>query len=338
VIAASDNLHTVPLSLRLDPWTPTYESAVQLEEDEGASPADVDAFVETEDWRPRLPEFVERPERIAFIDGVQRVEMRLIGDDGPTPARPGEGRMVYGALASVGVGASFVGEGDCSLQMNAPLRVLALSDGASHESISVECGNSTLEFRPQNTGETGLMAVHQAVNDARSREEVRLGEQLDQAGVEMVVVDGRLNWQPSRGAMVIGLVKTIHKRYLDSPQADVLSKLAPKTRTPIFRIGGKHSVYSWYLRLTKSRHMDYPWSGLIRLETLDSIPLEAAVRLADLTACHLPAFASSPAHDPRAPQNLYPIGGLEEQLRHSLGDHEWIRRHIEMHFAREWAA
>jgi hypothetical protein len=40
-------------------------------------------------------------------------------------------------------------------------------------------------------------------------------------------------------------------------------------------------------------------------------------------------------HDPRAPQNLYPIGGLEEQLRHSLGDHEWIRRHIETHFARE---
>ena len=43
-------------------------------------------------------------------------------------------------------------------------------------------------------------------------------------------------------------------------------------------------------------------------------------------------------HDARAPQNLYPIGGLETQLRHTLGDHDWIRRHIEMHFAREYAA
>jgi hypothetical protein len=326
---ASHNLHSVPLSLRLDPWTPTYESAVQLEEDDGASPADVDSSVETSEWRPLLPDFVERPQTIAFIDGVQRVEMRLIGDDA--------GRMVYGALASVGVGASFIGEGDCGVQTEPPLRVLALSDGATYAPITVDCGNTSLEFRPQNTGESGLAAVHQALQDARSREEIRLGEQLDESGVEMVVVDGRLNWQPKRGTMVIGLVKTIHKRYLEQPQIDVLSKLAPRTRTPIFRIGGKHAVYSWYLRLTKARPMDHPWSGLVRLETLDSIPIEAAKRLADLTACHLPGFASSPAHDPRAPQNLYPIGGLEDRLRHSLGDHEWIRRHIEMHFFREYA-
>lgn len=327
---AGHNLHSVPLTLRLDPWTPTYESAVQLEEDEGGAPADVSPFVETDDWRPLLPDFVERPQTIAFIDGVQRVEMRLIGDDG--------GRMVYGALASVGVGASFAGEALCGVRAEPPLRVLALSDGASYTPISIDCGNTTLEFRPQNTGESGLAAVHQALQDARSREEVRLGELLDESGVEMVVVDGRLNWQPKRGTMVIGLVKTIHKRYLEQPQADVLSRLAPKTRTPIFRIGGKHSVYSWYLRLAKARPMDHPWSGLVRLETLDSMPIEAAKRLADLSACHLPAFASSPAHDPRAPQNLYPIGGLEDQLRHSLGDHEWIRRNIEMHFAREYAA
>ena len=94
---ASHNLHSVPLTLRLDPWTPTYESAVQLEDDGDASPADVSPFVETKDWRPLAPEFVERPKTISFIDGVQRVEMRVIGDD--------DGRMVYGAFASIGIGA-----------------------------------------------------------------------------------------------------------------------------------------------------------------------------------------------------------------------------------------
>jgi hypothetical protein len=321
----------VPLTLRLDPWTPTYESAVQLDDDSPGAPADVDPTIEYGEraWAPHTPLFVDRPKTIAFVDGVQRVEMRVIGND--------NGKTIYGAFASVAVGAVLVRDGSCPVIAETPLRVLALSDGESHPAMSVPCGESTLVFQPQTTGESGLAAVHQALQDARSREEIRLGEALDAQGHEMVVVDGRLNWQPKSGAMVIGLIKTIHKQYLGEPHIGVLAALQPNTRTPIFRIGGKHAVYSWYLRLAPHRPIDHPWAGLVRLETLDSVPLDQAVVLADLTACHLPAFASASMHDPRAPQNLYPVGGLEEQLRHSLGDHEWIRRHIEMHFAREAA-
>ena len=327
---ADDNLHTVPLSLRLDPWTPTYESAMQLDEDEGAAPAEVDAFVETEDWRPMAPEFITRPQTIAFIDGVQRIEMRVIGDDA--------GRMVYGAFASIAVGAVFVRDGGCTVAAELPQRVLALSDGADHPVVRVPCGEASLAFEYSSTHETGPAAPHEAVQSARRTAEIALGEALDEQGYEMVVVDGRLNWQPKRKAMVIGLVKTVHKRYLEQPQAQVISKLPPRYRTPIFRIGRDRAVYSWYIRLATTRPIDHPWAGVVRVETLESIGIEAAVRLADLTACHLPDFASSPIHDPRAPQNLYPIGGLENELRHSLGDHEWIRRHIEMHFAREYVA
>ena len=319
----------MPLTLRLDPWTPTYESAVQLDEDDGALPADVDPTVEMTDWRPVEPEPCKRPETIAFIDGVQRVEMRLIGDN--------NGKMVYGAFASVAVGAVFARENGCTVAAEEPLRVLALSDGETHPAINVPCGNVALDFRPQSTHVTGVSAAQQAVQTARREAEIALGEALDEQGHEMVVVDGRLNWQPKRQAMVLGLVKTIHKRYLDQPYAAVVAKLPPETRSPIFRIGRDRPVYSWYLRLAPSRPIDHPWSGVVRLETLESIGIAAAVRLAGLTACHLPDFASSPVHDPRAPQNLYPIGGLEDQLRHSLGDHEWIRRHIEMHFMREAA-
>lgn len=326
----------MPLSLRLDPWTPTYESAVQLEEDDGAAPADVDPFVEctAEEWRPMMPSFQERPRTIAFVDGVQRIEVRVIGDN--------EGKMVYGAFASVAVGAVFVREGKCAVDGETPMRVLALSDGESSPTMRVPCGNSVLEFVSRSTHETasanGPVAAQLAVQNVRRDAEIRLGEALDEAGHEMVVVDGRLNWQPKRKAMVIGLVKTVHKQYLQPAQAAVIGKLPPKMRTPIFRIGRDRAVYSWYLRLTQQRPYDHPWAGVVRVETLEAIGIEAAVRLADLTACHLPSFASSSAHDARAPQNLYPIGGLETQLRHTLGDHDWIRRHIEVHFAAEYAA
>jgi hypothetical protein len=44
------------------------------------------------------------------------------------------------------------------------------------------------------------------------------------------------------------------------------------------------------------------------------------VALADRIALTLPRFASEAHKDARAPQNLYPIAGLERELRHRLGD------------------
>ena len=319
----------MPLTLRLDPWTPSYESALQVEDDETTG-ADVDPSVETGDWQPKQPQFVERPKTIAFIDGVQRVEMRVIGDN--------DGKTVYGAFASIAVGAAVVSDSRCTLAAEPPARILGLSDGSSHALVSVPCGTATLDFTPESTHVSGVGAPTEAVQNARRTAEIALGERLDEAGYDMVVVDGRLNWQPKRKTMVIGLIKTIHKRYLAGEQAAVIPRLAPATRTPIFRVGRDHAVYSWYLRLAPNRPIDHALAGIVRIETLESIGIEAAVRLADLTTCHLPAFASSPVHDHRAPQNLYPVGGLEEQLRHSLGDSEWIRRHIEMHFMNEVAA
>ena len=51
-------------------------------------------------------------------------------------------------------------------------------------------------------------------------------------------------------------------------------------------------------------------------------------RLADLTARLLPPLASTPHKNPRAPQNLVPIGGLERELRHRLGDQQLLYRSL----------
>jgi hypothetical protein len=46
----------------------------------------------------------------------------------------------------------------------------------------------------------------------------------------------------------------------------------------------------------------------------------------DTSARTLPRFASDPIRDPRAPQNLYPVGALEACLRHRMGDATIVRR------------
>jgi hypothetical protein len=65
------------------------------------------------------------------------------------------------------------------------------------------------------------------------------------------------------------------------------------------------------------------------MEVRTGVGLETAVELANLSASCLPAFAGDSARDPRAPQNLLPIGALEQELRHRLGDAIAIRRAIE---------
>jgi len=68
---------------------------------------------------------------------------------------------------------------------------------------------------------------------------------------------------------------------------------------------------------------------VLRLEVRSGAGLEKARRLADLSASCIPSFAGDAFRDPRAPQNLLPIGALENQLRHQLGDPLTIRRAIE---------
>ena len=50
------------------------------------------------------------------------------------------------------------------------------------------------------------------------------------------------------------------------------------------------------------------------------------VALADLSQAMLPRFASAEYKDARAPQNLYPIAGLERELRRRLGDPRLLYR------------
>jgi hypothetical protein len=69
-------------------------------------------------------------------------------------------------------------------------------------------------------------------------------------------------------------------------------------------------------------------AGVVRIECAAGEPADA-VALADRSVDALGRLASVPHKDPRAPQNLTPIAGLERLLRHRLGDPRLVRRALQ---------
>ena len=134
---------------------------------------------------------------------------------------------------------------------------------------------------------------------------------------ELVVFDGPLRGR--HGEQAVGYVKTQRVQYLPDALMPVLTGLGDGERTPLFLIGGGgFGRWSCYLRLPGPRA--HPLAGVVRLELPGrGAAVDAAAR-ADLVATTLPHYASEPHKEPRAPQNLYPIAGLEQRLRHLLGD------------------
>jgi hypothetical protein len=141
---------------------------------------------------------------------------------------------------------------------------------------------------------------------------------------ELVVFDG-----PLRGrewAAGTGYIKTQHVQYLEQAQQRVVAGLGVGQRTPLFAIGGRFPRWSWYLRLPG--RISHPLSGIVRLELPALGDAASAADRADLVSAVLPRFASEAHKEPRAPQNLHPIAGLERELRRRLGDNHLLERSL----------
>jgi hypothetical protein len=147
--------------------------------------------------------------------------------------------------------------------------------------------------------------------------EVATAERARRGGDDLVIIDG-----PLRGRQhlprTVGFVKTHHVSYLPADLEQTVASLTAGTRTPVFALRSSWSRFTWYSRLPGPP--GGPWAGVVRCEASADIPPEAAIALADRVTALLPRYASLPHKDPRAPQNLFPIAGLERHLRHRLGD------------------
>lgn len=315
--------------LRLLAWDAEYGTELPLEGgvvegDEAVDPAiemPADAWVAITPTAPPV-----RP-RTVFIDGVRRIDVRVMGSR--------TDRVFHGLFGSYAVGSTILERSGASFGPSEMRRLLVLGSGES-PSASVAAGPA-LTFEPASTPEHTPAAPLQTLQNAMRANEAELARSLAREPRTLVVVDGPLTFERRVGDRVVGYIKSIHQLRLPSDRLPFLGALTRGARTPIFSVtaSGKFTRLSWYLRLAEAPPGGADLFGLARLEVDASIGLEAARELANETSAMLPGLAPSRGRDPRSPQNLLPIGALEAHLRHQLGDRRVVRSQIERAVVRE---
>jgi hypothetical protein len=252
---------------------------------------------------------------VLFLDGVRRIDARVWvhgGDAQPSP----------------GIAASYAAGLVC---LNGSARITDVAVGRGL--FTAAAGAAGIESRHANypawkAAGPGMdqlsLALQQRLSDAEVQLALLFRKENPDAD-DLLFVDGPLRGRTHLDR-TIGYIKTHHTTYLPPEQAAVVSALGPGQRTPAFTMGTSWRRNSWYLRLPGS--LGAPWSGVVRLECSADLPVPEVVRLAELSTRLLPALASSAHKDPRAPQNLVPIGGLERELRRRLGDQQLLYRSL----------
>jgi hypothetical protein len=279
-----------------------------------------DPLVETKDWStPLSPADGGDSGPLWFVDGVRRVDLRLLADEGD--------RQVAGLFGSYAVGA-VRSEGRATFEDHRVCRTVVLGGGVVPDRVEVMTGRDVLQFEPATDPGTEpdapLLRLQHLMRDAENA----LAARLALNGAPLVVVDGPLRLGENSDAPVIGIIKRFVQRYLEPAFEVLLSRLQQGQRTPVFALqdqAGETRGYSWYARL---RDVAPPWhdhAGIIRCEARAHLGLPTVLRVADLLTAALPRYGGR-ATDPRAPQNLAPIAALEAWLRHRMGDRAMVRR------------
>jgi len=314
------------MKFTVDPWDPSYGTSNDVDPVD-ASRADVDCDVEVPgaQWAPRPGRRLPGTERLVFVDGVRRVEAHvwIDADAGPADAGPADAGPAHpGICASYAAGAVRCdGAAVCG-----PIvvgRGLFTAHGGA-EPIPTAAGDFAVRVAPSAAPERLALALQERMAEAELEvAEAACAAAAGDGDVDAVVVDGPLRGrQHLTGA--VGYVKTHHVTYLPPELNAVVGRLEPGERTPLFALGTTWSRLSWYLRLPGGSGS--PWSGIVRGECSANLAVSRAAALADLLTAALPRFASAAHKDGRAPQNLYPIAGLERELRHRLGDPQIVYR------------
>ena len=318
------------MDLRVDPWRPDFGAGAEIGFEDEISEAAVDVSVETADWSRGVVVPPCDPESFTFVDGVMRSELRVMASDGDKRAWGLVGSFAAGAVTCNGA-ASFAAEDN-------PIgRVMLLGSRIEAPALEVQIGRSALSYRCHPVTDDSPMALRRQLQRLMLAAEQTLAARLSEGS--LVFADGPLHLDAGAGkARVVGVVKRMVRSYLPEEQAALLPKLRAGERSPVFGLGNQVlDRFAWYVRLIESSSSWHELAGLVRCEVRMELGLEQAVKIADLVACHLPTYAGRPGIDPRAPQNLTPVGALEERLKHRLGSAILISRALLTHIAKDAA-
>ena len=319
----------------VDGWDPNYGTSFDVEDDVGEAKVRVKVEVERDPahWSPIAPTAVHLPDATVFVDGVRRIEARIWIDnvDAEPDAEPP-------TEASAALCASYAAGSVCCCGRGAHLLTSDTKRGlfttAPHAvDIDTEAARYTAFHTAPNEARglaatlSGALQGQLTVLELAAALEARgalsahgIGDQRD-----LLVIDG-----PIRGRAelprALGFIKSHQTAYLAPRLHAMVGMLAAGERTPVFLVGTSWDRYSWYLRLPCLQGQ--PWAGIARVECAPNILPDQVVELANLSQVVLPRFASAEYKDSRAPQNLYPVAGLEKELRRRLGNSALLYRSL----------
>lgn len=308
----------------VDAWEPGYGTSFQ---DDGealeASGAQVDLEVECPvgRWAPIPPSEVAPPTAVRFVDGVRRIDARVW----VTPPSSGD--------ATMGICGSYAAGVVCSCGEGAHLSTLAVRRGLFTSAMqATDVVTAHGQWPVSSSAETPGVAQALNLSLALQRKLAELeviaaaNARADHAiDDDLLVIDGPLRGR-TKLERTVSLIKSHQASYLPPTVAGIVGELACGDRTPVFLLGTTWQRYTWYLRLPCQ--IESTWSGIVRMECSPERTPAEAVASANLTQIVIPTFASEPHKDARAPQNLYPIAGLETQLRHRLGHPQLLWRSL----------
>jgi hypothetical protein len=299
----------------VDAWDPAYGTSFDAEMTASEAAVVLDVERPPAQWAPITPPagtFV--PECVVFVDGVRRIEART-WIDAP------DGTAHAGVFASFAAGAVRCDAAERTARVAEVVVGRGVySPAPGLADVATRCG----PFGAHGTVDAAPESLMYAVHEQMAESEVTVAERTRRSGDDLLVLDGPLR---KRGHIpdAVGLIKSHHVRYLEGDADGLVGRLAPGQRTPVFRVDAQpFSRYSWYLKLPGPPGA--AWSGVVRCEATGALAADHVVMLADVVSATIPRFASEPHKDARAPQNLYPIAGLERELRRRLGDPQLLYR------------
>jgi len=284
----------------VETWAPEYGAPMEPEMEASDVAVDIGVELPGDAWRP-LESDVTPAADVVFVDGVRRIDANVWIDDGPEPP-------IYGVCAAYAAGAVRCnGRADI---VSALVERSLFTSARTAAIIETRHGGYGVVPTVGSAPEDLWIAIQKRMGILEGRVSAAL------EGSSMVIVDGPLSHhQQVDGA--VGYVKSQHVHHLPPEVRGILREIPVGRRTPIFLVGGARQVFSWYLRLAAPGG---PMSGVVRCEVAAVGTAAEAASVASRVTATLPRFSSDEHKDPRAPQNLYPIGGLERELRHRLGD------------------
>ncbi|TDC29352.1 hypothetical protein E1211_26165 [Micromonospora sp. 15K316] len=302
----------------VDAWDPSYGASFEASPTGPAAPSsaqvETDAELPAVDWRAvDVRPGVRAPHVVLLVDGVRRIDASIWTAEADGASFPG-----VAASYAAGVVRCDLERGAAQLAGTRVGRGLFTASPSAQEVVA-----GSIRYPVHRVGGTGELAkLPAAVQAPLTALEVAVSDAARTDG-DLLVVDGPLRSRRNL-PRTLGYIKTQHSQYLDARLTAVVTGLASGQRSPVFRVGTAWGGWSWYLRLPVLAGA--PWAGIVRVECSPDLEISEAIELADLSLVTLPRFASTPYKDPRAPQNLIPIAGLERRLRALLGDSRLLHR------------